>query len=125
GKGRFEIYHPKLQTAITDRLERMAELYRAVDEQQFILHYQPIVRLDDGSIVGVEALMRWNHPVLGLLEPKGFIDLAEQTGLIVPMGRWALKEACAKAARWQATMPERFKMSVNVSPRQFHRNGLI
>jgi diguanylate cyclase (GGDEF)-like protein/PAS domain S-box-containing protein len=124
GKGRFEVYQPELQTAITERLERVAELTRAVDEEQFTLHYQPIVRLDGRAIVGVEALIRWNHPERGLLWPKEFVTLAEETGLIIAIGRWALGEACANAARWQAAVQDRLKVNVNVSPRQFHRDGL-
>ena len=124
GKGRVEVYHPRLQTAITEKLERTAELSRAVDEQQFALHYQPIVKLDGRSIVGVEALIRWNHPERGVLLPGDFVTLAEQTGLIIPIGRWALRQACADGARWQAVLRRPFKVSVNVSPRQFHREGL-
>jgi diguanylate cyclase (GGDEF)-like protein len=124
GKGRYEIYHRRLQTAITERLEWTAELHRAVDEDQFTLHYQPIVRIDGEAVVGVEALLRWNHPARGLLAPKDFVSLTEETGLIVPIGRWALRQACCDAARWQTLTARPFRISVNISPRQFQTNTL-
>ncbi len=127
GKNCYEMYEPALQVAVSQRLERSAELQRAVDENEFVLHYQPIVRLDGGAEVGVEALIRWNHPEHGQLNPKDFIPLAEETGLIIPIGRWVLGKACQAAKIWEErySLSGRLKMSVNISARHFQHEGLI
>jgi diguanylate cyclase (GGDEF)-like protein/PAS domain S-box-containing protein len=127
GKNCYELYKPALQAAVTERLERTAELQRAVDEGEFVLHYQPIVSLDGGTAIGVEALVRWAHPRRGLLPPKDFIPLAEETGLIVPIGGWVLREACRMARSWQHKhgLDGRLRMSVNVSACHFQHEGLI
>jgi diguanylate cyclase (GGDEF)-like protein/PAS domain S-box-containing protein len=127
GKGRYEVYHPSLQVAITERLERSAELQRAVDEREFVVYYQPIVSLDANKTVGVEALVRWRHPERGLLLPAEFISLAEETGLIIPLGRWVLQQACRQARQWQLDHPlaSRLRMSVNISARHFQHDGLV
>ena len=127
GKGRVEVYHPALQEAITERLAQSAELRRALDERQFVVYYQPIVTLEDGKTVGFEALVRWRHPRRGLLLPEDFIALAETTGLIIPLGRWVLKEACRQARQWQIDYPRagRLRMSVNISVRHFQYDGLV
>jgi diguanylate cyclase (GGDEF)-like protein/PAS domain S-box-containing protein len=127
GKGRFEVYHPSLQEAITERLERSAELQRAVDEHEFVVYYQPIVTLDGDKTVGVEALVRWRHPQRGLLLPAEFISLAEDTGLIIPLGRWVLQQACRQARQWQLDHPlaGRLRVSVNISARHFQHEGLV
>jgi EAL domain-containing protein (putative c-di-GMP-specific phosphodiesterase class I) len=126
GKDCYEVYKPALQEAMVERLERTAELQRAVDERQFVLHYQPIVNLEGGETIGVEALVRWNHPELGLLQPKDFIPIAEETGLIIPLGRWVLEQACTQAAEWQRNhnLTGRLRMSVNISARHFQHKGL-
>jgi diguanylate cyclase (GGDEF)-like protein/PAS domain S-box-containing protein len=123
GKGTFRFFEPELQEAALDRLERRTALENAIESGQLRLHYQPIIRLIDGAITGVEALVRWQHPVEGLVPPSEFIPLAEQSGLIVPLGAWVLDQACADLSRWQrswrgalGTEPH---VSVNVSPRQF------
>jgi diguanylate cyclase (GGDEF)-like protein/PAS domain S-box-containing protein len=127
GKNCYELYKPALQAAVTERLERTADLQRAVDEGQFVLHYQPIISLDGGAEIGVEALVRWAHPQRGLLAPKEFIPLAEETGLIVPIGGWVLREACRTARSWQRrhALEGRLRISVNVSPRHFQHETLI
>jgi EAL domain-containing protein (putative c-di-GMP-specific phosphodiesterase class I) len=128
GKGRYEVYKPALQKAMVERLERTADLQRAVDQQEFVVHYQPIVSLDSGaSITGAEALVRWRHPERGLLLPKEFIPLAEDTGLIIPLGRWVLRQACQQARRWQVThnLGDTFHISVNISARHFQHDGLV
>jgi EAL domain-containing protein (putative c-di-GMP-specific phosphodiesterase class I) len=127
GKNCYEVYKPALQAAVSARLERSAELQRAVEDREFLLHYQPIVSLEGGALVAVEALVRWQHPQRGLLAPSEFIPLAEETGLIIPIGGWVLEEACRKARGWQKahTLARKLRMSVNISARHFQHEGLI
>jgi diguanylate cyclase (GGDEF)-like protein/PAS domain S-box-containing protein len=127
GKNCYEVYEPALQAAVSDRLERTADLQRAVDNNEFILHYQPIVSLDGGESIALEALIRWEHPDRGLLLPKEFIPLAEETGLIIPIGRWVLGEACQKVRAWQEqhNLEDRLRVSVNISARHFQHEGLM
>jgi diguanylate cyclase (GGDEF)-like protein len=127
GKGCCEVFRPGLRTELLEEIDREMELERAIEEQQFVLHYQPIVELDRDEIVGVEALVRWMHPERGMLPPGDFIPLAESTGLIVPLGRWILEEACLQARRWQLNAAEgtRFQLSVNLSPVQFNQPRLV
>jgi EAL domain-containing protein (putative c-di-GMP-specific phosphodiesterase class I) len=111
---------------VLERLELTGELRAAVDEGQFELDYQPIVELQSGRIVGVEALVRWQHPERSRLAPDQFIGLAEETGLIVPLGQWVLETACAEARRWQLAFPDHpLQLSVNVSTRQLHEPDFI
>jgi diguanylate cyclase (GGDEF)-like protein/PAS domain S-box-containing protein len=127
GKGHYQVYEPALQSALSDRLERMADLQRATDFREFEVYYQPIVRLADGGLVGYEALVRWNHPERGLLAPGEFIPLAEETGLIVPLGRWVLNEACRQTRLWQAhhDSARAIRISVNVSAKQIQHVDLV
>jgi diguanylate cyclase (GGDEF)-like protein/PAS domain S-box-containing protein len=127
GKNGYEVYQPALQAAVSDRLERTAELQRAVDEEEFVLHYQPIVSLDGGKYIALEALIRWQHPERGLVVPMEFIPLAEETGLIIPISRWVLGEACKRAKGWQVEhkLDNRLRMSVNISARHFQHEGLL
>jgi len=126
GKGRFEVFQPKLQRAATTRLRLKADLEHALDEGQFKLRYQPLIGLAKGEVVGMEALLRWHYPARGEVLPGEFISLAEETGLILPIGRWVLHEACRQAIAWQADglTPEPIGMSVNVSVRQFEDPAL-
>ncbi len=109
-----------MHAAVMRRLELDADLARAVERNEFELHYQPVVRLEGETIDGAEALVRWRHPVKGLIPPAEFIGVAEETGQIVPLGRWVLQEAICQALEWEATSPDRapFSLSVNVSARQ-------
>src|SRR5437773_12364524 len=99
----------------------------ALRHEELCLHYQPAVDLDSGRIIGTEALVRWQHPQRGLVPPGEFIPIAEQTGLIVPIGRWVLWEACRQAARWRAESPSAadLMMSVNVTGRQLREPGFL
>jgi EAL domain-containing protein (putative c-di-GMP-specific phosphodiesterase class I) len=112
---------------MVDRLEHTADLQRAVDNHEFDLRYQPIVDLEHGGAIGVEALIRWNHPERGLVLPKDFIPLAEETGLIIPIGRWVLEKACLQARKWQDhdRLGAGLRMSVNISARHFQHHGLV
>jgi diguanylate cyclase (GGDEF)-like protein len=127
GKGRFETFAPAMHDAVMERLTLQVELQRAVEQQEFIIQYQPIVDLDSGRITGVEALVRWQHPVRGQMPPARFIPLAEQTGLIVPIGRWVLQQACQQARRWHTQHPTTppLGVSVNLSARQLQQPGLV
>jgi diguanylate cyclase (GGDEF)-like protein len=125
GGGRAEIFRPEFRNRLLDRQEREAELRRAVTEEQFELHYQPIVDLADGNrISGVEALVRWRHPERGLLPPGPVIELAEETGLIVPLGEWVLRTACRQATAW-AAKGFQLRVSVNTSARQLYETDFV
>lgn len=127
GRSRFALFEPRMHTAAVERLQLEEELRRALGAGEFDLHYQPIVDLRTGRIVGVEALLRWNHPKRGVLSPLAFIGVAEDTGLIVPIGRWVLDEACRRARLLREEDPTGppLSMSVNVSVRQFADPALI
>jgi EAL domain-containing protein (putative c-di-GMP-specific phosphodiesterase class I) len=112
-------YDPRMLTGLVERLQLEADLRLALDRGELTLHYQPTVELATGEITGFEALVRWRHPVRGLVSPLEFIGIAEATGLIVPLGRWVLTEACRQAVAWGAGTTRRMKMAVNVSVRQF------
>jgi diguanylate cyclase (GGDEF)-like protein/PAS domain S-box-containing protein len=127
GGARYVVYAPRMDKSIVGRLALIADLRRAYVEEDFELHYQPIVELATGRLVGVEALVRWQHPRLGLLQPVDFISLAEDTGRIVEIGRWVLAEACRQTAEWKLRLPRGtpLEVSVNVSTRQVRRPGLL
>ena len=118
GRDRCEIFDVALHIRATERLETIKALRNAVERDEFRLVYQPQVDMTDGRILGVEALIRWQHPERGLLGPMEFIPLAEESQLVVPIGEWVLAEACRQSARWRAEFPVPLKMSVNVSARQ-------
>ena len=119
GKGRYEVFDTSMNEGVLERLELKAELQRAVERNEFVLHYQPLVDLASGQVVGAEALVRWNHPKRGLVAPNEFVPLAEETGLIVPIGRWVMKEACHQIHEWQYHYGIDLKISVNLSGKQF------
>jgi diguanylate cyclase (GGDEF)-like protein len=119
GKNGFRFFSKEIKTQSIEALTLETALRRALERNQFALHYQPKVDIVTGQITGVEALLRWTHPELGVLPPMQFIPLAEETGLIVPIGRWVLKEACAQNMAWQRRGLLPLSMAVNLSPRQF------
>jgi len=125
GKNDVKLFSPEIETQSVDRLEIETSLRRAIERDELVLHYQPKVNVLTGKIAGVEALLRWMHPTLGMLQPIKFIPLAEETGLIVPIGRWVLNTACAQSMAWQQAGLPPISMAVNVSPRQFSDEHLL
>lgn len=127
GKARYMLFDPKMHTRVLTRLQLEIELREAIEKNQLRMHYQPLVEIASGRIVGFEALMRWAHPELDLVLPSYFIELAEETGLINPMGRWGLMESCAQLVRWTGGRPERagLYISVNLSSRQLSQPDLV
>jgi diguanylate cyclase (GGDEF)-like protein len=123
GRSRWELYHPDFDQRTTRRAELVNGLHRAVERGELVLHYQPVKDLASGSVASMEALVRWAHPSLGLVAPTEFIPLAEETGLIVDIGRWVLTEACTQCAAWRAEGFEQVGVSVNVSGRQLETPG--
>ncbi|MDI6812302.1 MAG: EAL domain-containing protein [Desulfitobacteriaceae bacterium] len=123
GHNNFQFFTTALNSSAQERLEIERSLRRALDKEEFIIHYQPVISLSNGMIVGVEALVRWLHPHKGLIPPGQFIPIAEDTGLIVPLGKWVLRTACAQAAAWQMHGYP-LRMAVNLSARQFRQPNL-
>lgn len=119
GKNSFHLYVQNLEQAVNDKMNIQNELNRALARQEFLLHYQPQVCAKSGAIVGVEALIRWDHPERGLLLPDQFISVAEETGLIVPIGEWVLRTACKQNKQWQEQGLIPLRVAVNLSARQF------
>jgi diguanylate cyclase (GGDEF)-like protein len=126
GKNQLSLFEPEMRELIASRLLLGAELRTALDEEQFVAHYQPVVEVQSGAVVGFEALVRWNHPTRGQLAAGNFIDVCEEVGLVVPLGLWMLREACLQARRWQLKFPFRpFTMAVNLSSRQLFDTDLV
>jgi EAL domain-containing protein (putative c-di-GMP-specific phosphodiesterase class I) len=126
-KGSYRVFEPAMHERVVERLELRSDLQQAIEAEELELHYQPVVRLDGHDILGVEALLRWTHPSRGNITPAQFIPLAEETGLIIPMGRWVLETACEEALRLQETFSraEPLTMSVNLSVRQLQSDSIV
>lgn len=124
GKNTFAVYEAAMGQTFGHRLRIENDLRRAMERGELMLHYQPIVRLSDGCVTGVEALLRWHHPEHGVLTPGDFIAVAESSGLIVELGAWVLREAARQVAAWQGTALGRLHVAVNVSARQIKRSVL-
>jgi len=119
GKARYSVYEPSMHEAVVARVEVTADLQRAIERAELVLHYQPIVDLATAQTVAVEALVRWQHPERGMVPPLDFIPVAEETGLIVPIGRWVLNQACRDMVAWRERHPDRpIYAHVNVSVNQ-------
>jgi len=127
GRGRFELFDPAMHTAAMERLRMEMDLRRAVERDQLVLHYQPVVSLTTGGVVAVEALIRWKHPERGLIPPLDFIPIAERTGLIGEIGKWVLARACEQLKAWEREFGYDAPQSVwiNVSPKQFAQQDLV
>jgi diguanylate cyclase (GGDEF)-like protein/PAS domain S-box-containing protein len=121
----WEVFDRAMHAQALERLQVETDLRRALQRDEFRLHYQPIVSLQTGRVVGVEALSRWQHPERGLVEPADFISVAEETGSIVQLGEWVLREACRQLAEWREELGVRIAVSVNLSARQLAHPGLV
>lgn len=127
GRGCYQIFDPVMQIQAAERLRLESDLRRALEQQEFVLHYQPILALSPEVLRGFEALVRWQHPKQGLRSPAEFIAVAEETGLIVPLGDWILRAACCQLKRWQLEFPaaQSLTMSVNVSAAQLQEPNFL
>jgi diguanylate cyclase (GGDEF)-like protein len=127
GRGRYEMFDRAMHAEALTRLQIETDLRYAFDRNEFFLHYQPIISLKTGQIVGAEALVRWHHSDRGIVSPATFVPVAEDTGLIVPLGRWVLREACRQAREWRSAAGDRqsFSISVNLSVREFAQPDLV
>jgi diguanylate cyclase (GGDEF)-like protein/PAS domain S-box-containing protein len=124
GRNGVKFFSEDMNARTIKRLELEQHLYSALEKEQYILHYQPIIDLTSGYIIGFEALLRWQHPTLGLLLPMDFIPLCEETGLIIPIGEWVLRKACSQNKKWQNRGLPKVRVSVNISGRQINESDL-
>ena len=125
GRNQFQVFRQDMLKDKSDRLSMERALRKAIAQDELRLHYQPYVSLVSGAVVGMEALLRWEHPEMGLLMPAHFITLAEETGLILPLGEWAIRKACAEARQMCDELGLDLTLSVNLSPRQFQQKNLL
>jgi diguanylate cyclase (GGDEF)-like protein/PAS domain S-box-containing protein len=127
GRGRYVVFEPSMHLDAIARLNLETELRHAIDHQELRVHYQPIVVMGSEQVTEVEALVRWQHPTRGLILPGDFIAVAEETGLIIPLGKWVLETACRQVADWHKRFPAQppLTVSVNLSPRQFQKPTLV
>jgi diguanylate cyclase (GGDEF)-like protein/PAS domain S-box-containing protein len=125
GRARYELFHQGMHTSAVDFLRTETALRRALERDELLVHYQPIVSLETGEITLCEALVRWQHPERGLVLPGEFIPLAEETGLILPMSAWLLRSACAQLRAWQRAGLPHIRLAVNISPRQLKQENLF
>src|ERR1051325_8636485 len=125
GNDLFQLYTAEMNAHASEQLQLEAALRRAVEAKEFELHYQPIVLLDNNQICALETMLRWRHPVLGLVRPEQFIRLAESTGLIVPIGEWAMRTACMQLAEWRKTGHQELRLALNISIRQLKQQDFV
>jgi diguanylate cyclase (GGDEF)-like protein/PAS domain S-box-containing protein len=125
GRNAWRTYDPSMDATALERFSLKNDLRRVLDRNELAVHYQPLVRVSDGRVTGVEALLRWHHPERGMISPADFIPLAEETGLIVPIGEWVLREACAQACKWRDGGFTGMRVAVNLSARQFFQGDLL
>jgi EAL domain-containing protein (putative c-di-GMP-specific phosphodiesterase class I) len=124
GRDRIQLYNPALNVRVFEQMVLESRLRRAIEQCQFVLLYQPQIELSGGEVVGFEALLRWRHPELGLVRPNEFVPLAEESGLIEPLGLWVLRTACLQHRAWREARLPPVRLAVNMSARQFQRSGL-
>ena len=123
--GAFAIYNKSMKERVAERRQLIKDMQTGLNTQQFLLYYQPQIRLRDGFLAGVEALVRWNHPTRGMVSPADFIPAAESSGLINKLGDWILKEACRQAKQWQTQNGHLIRVAINLSAKQFAQKNLI
>ena len=127
GKGRFELFDSQFHSGTISRLQLEIDLRQAIERQEFVLHYQPIVSLISEEIIGFESLIRWEHPIRGLVPPNDFIPVAEETGMILPIGNWVVLESCFQMKEWQELNPtaKDLVININISARQLEQKDLV
>jgi EAL domain-containing protein (putative c-di-GMP-specific phosphodiesterase class I) len=125
GRNNYQFFRNDMNLLAVERQFIEANLRRALENQEFVLHYQPKVNLDTGLITGAEALLRWKHPEWGMVLPQRFVSISEDCGLIVPIGRWVLREACAQAMRWRDAGLPVVSMGVNISALEFRQKNFL
>lgn len=124
GRDGLQLYAASMNATVVERVALERELMRAIENHEFVLYYQPVVEASSYKIIGAEALIRWRHPQRGLVPPDSFIPVAEESGLILPIGAWVLETACKQGARWEQLLPG-FRVAVNVSARQLREAGFV
>ena len=125
GKNSYCLFESHMNTKLLEKYELEEDLRQALINQEFVLYYQPQIDISTGKIVGLEALIRWMHPIRGCLAPMEFIPLAEETGLIVPIGEWVIRTACSQSIKWKKKGIKDLRISVNLSARQFQQPDLV
>src|SRR5208282_356437 len=121
GRGTYRFFELEMDARMKERRDLEMDLRRALVNKEFELHYQPLVNLQTNEITAFEALLRWKHPTRGMISPADFIPIAEETGLIIPLGEWVLKTACEETVNW----PDHVKVAVNLSPTQLANRNLV
>jgi diguanylate cyclase len=125
GRNNFQVFTPEMSTFYPERLLLENDLRKALERHEFELHYQPKADVQNGVTIGMEALIRWRHPVKGMVSPQEFIPLAEETGLIIPIGKWVINEACTQNRAWQNAGLSKLRVALNISGVQFTRTSLL
>ncbi|MHC5826690.1 MAG: EAL domain-containing protein, partial [Nostoc sp.] len=125
GRNQYQYYLPEINAQLQERLTLENQLHGALERNEMLVYYQPLIDLHNGQITGMEALVRWQHPTLGLISPAKFIPIAEANGLIVPIDQWVLRTACAQNRAWQLAGFSPIRISVNLSSRQFEQSNLV
>lgn len=125
GKNNYHFYSPVITTIKFEKIVLENSLRKAIERNEFVLHYQPQFAMDTGEIIGMEALIRWQHPDIGLIEPMKFIPIAEETDLIIPIGEWVLRTACTQNKAWQLAGLKPIRIAVNISARQFYQQDIV
>lgn len=125
GKNKFTVFHPHMRNLTNEQLALETAMRKGLELNQFTLHYQPQIQIRTGKLIGIEALLRWNHPTMGAIPPSRFIPVAEETGLILPLGEWVLAEACRQNKAWQDAGHPPIRVSINLSAVQFEKKNMI